>query len=173
LLQRAHQKDAWPPEKSPACERLALALYSCSSVRIEFNAGVGEQPAVLEAPGLDLASGGDALAHGCRGLSGALARQFLVVDARDIHVDVDVVEQWRRDALLIARDDGWGAGAILLRILEIAAWAGMNTKRTFYPIVYGPVLLDRESYSLSRSDEDELGTAQAQCPIRGRGDTIQ
>jgi len=53
------------------------------------------------------------------------------VDARHLNVDVDPVEQWAGDALLIARHHVGRAVAPFLRIQVIAAWAGMNTKRTF------------------------------------------
>jgi hypothetical protein len=41
----------------------------------------------------------------------------------DIDVDVDPVDRRARDALLVARDNRWRAGAAALRILKIAAWA--------------------------------------------------
>jgi hypothetical protein len=72
-----------------------------------------------------------ARAHGVGWLAQALAAQFLVVDARHVDVDVDAVEQRAGDALLVARHHRRRAGALLLGVSGIAAWAGMNTKRTF------------------------------------------
>jgi hypothetical protein len=69
-------------------------------------------------PGTCLA---DALADLGRGLTQATVSQFLVFDAGDLEVDVDAVEQWARDALLVAGDGRGRAGALLDRIPGKAA----------------------------------------------------
>jgi hypothetical protein len=48
--------------------------------------------------------GGDPLAHRARWFALPLGGEFVVVDARHFHMDVDPVDQRAGEALLVARD---------------------------------------------------------------------
>ena len=41
-------------------------------------------------------------------------------------MDIDTVEQWPGDALLVVRDNVGRAGAVLLPVAVIATWAGLH-----------------------------------------------
>jgi len=93
--------------------------------------GVGQQPRALEALGLAHARRGDALAHRAGWFALPFSGQLIVIHARHIHMDVDSIDQRAGESLLVARDDGCRTGTLPLGIAGVAAWAGMNTKRTF------------------------------------------
>jgi hypothetical protein len=93
--------------------------------------GVGQQARVREALGLAHARGGHPLAHRAGWLTLPFGRQLVVVHARHVDMDIDAVEQRPRDALLVARDDGWRADTLALGVPLVAAWAGMETNCTF------------------------------------------
>jgi len=69
----------------------------------------------------------DAPSNRLAGLAEAVAAQLVVVHARHFDVDVDAVEQWSRDALLVFRDHRRRTGAGLLAVAIVAAWTGIHT----------------------------------------------
>jgi hypothetical protein len=96
--------------------------------------GVAGNIGAMEAVTLALAGGFDPVADGFRGFTEALVGELFVGDARDLHVDIDAVEQGPGDTLLVADDVGWGAGAFVLVVPIPAVGAGVQTKRTHYAI---------------------------------------
>jgi hypothetical protein len=82
--------------------------------------------------GSDLA--GNPLGHGVRRLAEPLSGQLLVVHSGHVGVDVDRIEQWTGDALLVTRHDIGRADAALLAVAVVVAWAGVFAKRTLYGI---------------------------------------
>jgi hypothetical protein len=88
--------------------------------------GIRAQACALEALDLERSGQGDTLANGVRRLTQLLPKELLVVDAWHVHMDVDAVEQRTGDALLVARHHRGRAGASLLWVLPVAAWAGLH-----------------------------------------------
>ena len=76
--------------------------------------GVRQQAPALEPRSLEHARGRDSLAHRAGWFALPLGGQLVVVDARHLDMDIDPVDQWAREALLVARDDRCRADALAL-----------------------------------------------------------
>ena len=86
--------------------------------------GIDTHPLVpREAARLALAGGQDALAHMGRGFGFSLAGQLFILDAGNLDVDVNAVEQRAGDALLVAADGAGRAGAGARGVAMVAARA--------------------------------------------------
>ena len=84
-----------------------------------FGQGLGEAVA------LDGAGGLDASANGAAGLAEAVGEELVVIDAGDVDVDVDAVEEGAGDALLVAGDGSRTTSTFFLRVIGPATWAGI------------------------------------------------
>ena len=78
-----------------------------------------------QAVALDGAGGLDAGANGAAGFAEAVSEELVVVDARDVNVDVDAVEERAGDALLVACDGSRTTGTFFLRVIGPTTWAGI------------------------------------------------
>ena len=70
---------------------------------------------------LDATGGLDPLADLRRRLTETVVGELLVLNSRDLDVDVDAVEQGTGDALLVAGDHGLGGRCTLSRVSRVAA----------------------------------------------------
>jgi hypothetical protein len=64
--------------------------------------GVARQPRSIEARELPFARRQHALPHGLARLARTIRREFFVIDARHVHVNIEAIEQRAADSLLIA-----------------------------------------------------------------------
>ena len=78
-----------------------------------------------QAVALDGAGAFDAGANGAAGLTEAVGEELVVVDARDVNVDVDAVEEGAGDALLIASDGPRTTSTFFLIVTKVTAGAGI------------------------------------------------
>ena len=78
-----------------------------------------------QAVALDGVGGLDAGADGAAGFAEAVGEELVVVDAGDVDVDVDAVEEGAGDALLVASDGSRTTGAFFLRVIGPTARAGI------------------------------------------------
>ena len=91
--------------------------------------GVAELAERLQAPALALARREDAFADDGRFLGLLVLRQLLVFHRRHLDVQVDAVEQRPGDPRQVALDQRRRAGALVQRIAEKAALAGIHGRR--------------------------------------------
>ena len=94
--------------------------------------GVGLQLGLLEPLPLEQSRSLDPLPHFGAGLAGALAAELFEGYTGYVDVDVDAIQQRAGDSFLVALDHGDGTGTFFLRIAEITAWAGIETKVAFW-----------------------------------------
>ena len=74
---------------------------------------------------LDLVCSFDALLHHAGLFTQAAVAQLFIFDARHLDVDVDAIQPWSRDELLVFSHRASRAGASFDRILVITTWTGV------------------------------------------------
>ena len=87
--------------------------------------GVAGEFGAFEAVELAVAGGLDTFADGFGGFDMAPVGEFFVVDARDLDVDIDAVEEGAADAFLVAGDGHRGAATFFDGVAVIAAGASV------------------------------------------------
>ena len=89
--------------------------------------GVAEQLGVaFEAGQLPLTGGVDPFAYRSGGFTRRLAHQVVEGDSGDLDVEIDPVEEGAGDAGAVALDRQRGAGALVARVVQVAAGAGIH-----------------------------------------------
>ncbi len=81
---------------------------------------------LLERASLPVAGGHDARADLGGAFGGCSAAQLLILDGRDLDMDIDAVEQRAGDLGDVALDHGRGAHALARLVVEISAGAGIH-----------------------------------------------
>ena len=78
-----------------------------------------------QAVALDGVGGLDAGADGAAGFAEAVGQELVVVDAGDVNVDVNAVEEGAGDALLVAGNSSRTTGTFCLIVSKPTTWAGI------------------------------------------------
>ena len=81
---------------------------------------------VLEALGLDGASGEDSFAYDGAGFGGECLAEFGDGNWGDLDVEVDAVHEWAADFVEVAFDGSGRTGAFYGRVVVVAARAGVH-----------------------------------------------
>jgi len=107
---------------------LALLVDGAEAADVpRLHLGIGVQAEGAQAAELEFAGAVDAVADRPACFSVARIGELLVADAGDLDVQVDAVEQRSGEARALALDHRRGAGAVVLRVAEVAAGAGLWT----------------------------------------------
>ena len=102
-------------------ELAVLACELAGHLSVAVDGGV-----VLEALGLDGASGEDSFAYDGAGFGGEGLAEFGDGNWGDLDVEVDAVHEWSADFVEVAADGARGAGAFDGGVVVVAAGAGVH-----------------------------------------------